>query len=127
MFAAVMYHAKYGMRLSESPPTSIATTSTNKDILTEDITPTWREKVDLGHFENEKLRTRIIGVLEKHALMWNGKLRTTKASEHWIEVKPGKCPVRSMKHRQEPAMREHVKSEIDKLLSGGVIEPVMSG
>lgn len=57
---------------------------------------------------------------------WNGKLGTGKTTEYRTEVEPGTLPIRSVPYRQGPAMHEHVKSEFDKVLLVGVIEPATS-
>lgn len=58
--------------------------------------------------------------------MWNDELGTIKATEQSIDLEPETRPMRSKPYRQGPAMQEHTKIEIEKMLAAGVIEPATS-
>lgn len=49
-----------------------------------------------------------------------------KATEHGVDFKPDIRLVRSMPYRPGPALREHTKRGIDKMLAAGFTEPATS-
>lgn len=80
----------------------------------------------LMHIPDENVRAQILDMLHKHASMPNGKFGTMMATEHRIDLEPRTRPVRSVPYRQGPAMRKHIKTEIEKMLKTGFTEPATS-
>ena len=62
-------------------------------------------------------------MLRKHEEMWTGELGTIHVTEHNIDLIPDARPFKSAPYRAGPKTRELVKSEVDKQLAAGVIEP----
>ena len=61
----------------------------------------WRDTIDLGHIENNEMRTKILTLLTKHEDMWTtGRLGEITATEHRITLETGTKPTRSMLYRQ---------------------------
>ena len=86
-----------------------------------------RDTIDLGHIENDEVRTKILTMLTKHEDMWKtGRLGEIMATEHRITLETGTNPIQSMSYRQGPAMRTRAKAEIRKMRDAGVIEPATS-
>lgn len=71
----------------------------------------------------EKHHAKIRAMLRKHESMWSGHLGAIKATEHRIELSQGAQPVRQAPYRSGLKQRDYAKSEIDKMLKAGVIEP----
>ena len=87
----------------------------------------WRDTINLGHIDNNEMRTKILTMLTKHEDMWTtGRLGEITATEHRITLEPGTKPIQSMPYRQGPAMRTKAKAEIRKMRDAGVIEPATS-
>ena len=87
----------------------------------------WRDTIDLGHIENNEMRTKILTMLTKHEDMWTtGRLGEITATERRITLEAGTKPIRSMPYRQGPAMRTKAEAEIRRMRDAGVIEPATS-
>ena len=87
----------------------------------------WRDTTDLGHIENNEMRTKILTMLTKHEDMWTtGLLGEITAAEHQITLETGTNPMRSTPYRQGPAMRTKAEAEIRRMRDAGVIEPATS-
>ena len=107
---------------AESPlPTGGTAQATNKD--PKNSPENWEEEMDLSYIEDDKLRSRVLDMLRKHSSLWSGALGSIRATEHRIPLEVGTKPIRSMPYRKEPAMREMVANEVNKMLNAGVIEP----
>ena len=84
----------------------------------------WRDTIDLGHIENNEMRTKILTMLTKLEDMWTtGRLGEIKGTEHRITLETGTKPIRSMPYRQGPAMRTKAEVEIRRMRDAGVTEP----
>ena len=87
----------------------------------------WRDAIELGHIENNEMRTKILTLLTKHEDMWTtGRLGEITATDHRITLETGTKPVRSMPYRQAPAMRTKAEAKIRRMRDAGVIEPATS-
>lgn len=82
--------------------------------------------MNLTHVQDENVRVQAFDMLHKHAPVRYGILCTIEATEHRTDLEPGTRTARSMPYRQGPAMREQTKTEIEKMLTAGVIEPDIS-
>lgn len=58
--------------------------------------------------------------------MWSGTLGTIKATQHRIDLTPGANPVYQPPYRAGPAARVTEKTEVQRMLQAGVIEPSMA-
>ena len=64
--------------------------------------PDWRNSVDLSHIEDEKLKKKIMDMLERHQSMWDGHLGEIKATAHRIALKPNSRPIRQQPYHAGP-------------------------
>lgn len=94
--------------------------------LQETVTVDWRERINLSHVEDGKLRTRIFDILASHESVWDGNLGTIRATSHQIDVAPGTKPIRSMPYRQGPSVREIIREHVETMLKANIIEPTSS-
>lgn len=101
--------------------TPLSSLSRNDDASGLATPPPRQDEFDLRHIPDANLLAQIFNMLHKYESMWNGNLRTIKATEHWNDLKPR--PVRSTHYSQGPSTREHNKTEINKMLAAGVIDP----
>jgi hypothetical protein len=62
---------------------------------------TWKEAVQLGQLPTAD-RAEILGMLEKHRSMWNGKLVQVHSTAHRIDFLPGQKPVQCQPYRAGP-------------------------
>ena len=86
-----------------------------------------RETIDLGHIDDNEMRTKILTMLTTHEDMWTtGRLGEITAMEHRITLQPGTKHIRSMPYRQGPAIRTRAEAEIQRMGDAGVIEPATS-
>ena len=84
----------------------------------------WRDTIDLGHIENNEMRTKILTMVRKHKDMRKaGRLREITDTEHRITLETGTKPILSMPYRQGPEMRTKAEAEIRKMRDAGVVEP----
>ena len=85
-------------------------------------------KMPHGHRENvpPELHSKLEGLLEKHHKLWDGDLGLIKATSHRLTLKPGAKPVRLNPYRLGPRSRGLIKTEVDRMLDRGVIEPSKS-
>jgi len=60
----------------------------------------------------ERLRPRVLALLEKHRALWSVHLGSIKATEHRIELKPGSKPVQLNPYRMGPRTRELIKAQV---------------
>lgn len=58
--------------------------------------------------------------------MYDGKLGEIPAKEHIIELTEGAEPIKKRPYRTDIGERDLVKTEVDKMLQKGVIEPATS-
>lgn len=79
--------------------------------------------MNFTHIQDKKVRVEVFDMLHEHASMWNEKVGTIRTMEQQIDLKPETRPVRSMTYRQGPSMREHIKTEIKKVLAAGLTGP----
>ena len=102
--------------------------SIDKSASDEPTKPTdWRDTIDLGHIDNDEMRTKIPTMLTKHEDMWTtGRLGEITATEHRIMLETGTKPIRSMPYRQGPAMQTKAEAEIRRMRDAGVLEPAPS-
>ena len=76
----------------------------------------WKDTIDLGHIENDGMRTKILTMLTKHEDMWTtARLGDITATEHRITLETGTKSIRSMPYRQGPAMRTKADAEIRRM------------
>ena len=99
--------------------------------ITPTVTPlepdsSWRDTVDLEHVDDPALWDRILGMLEKHQTMWNGRLGAIKATFHRIALKPNTRPIHQQPYRAGPKSRAILEEHIQSQLEAGVIEPAQS-
>ena len=125
-------HARHGPTPID-PAFPVATTK--GPVVVPTITPTvaplepdssWRDTVDLEHVDDPALRDRILGMLEKHQTMWNGRLGAIKATVHRIALKPNTRPIHQQPYRAGPKSRAILEEHIQSQLEAGVIEPAQS-
>ena len=86
---------------------------------------TWKEAVQLSHLP-EADRAEILGMLEKHRSMWNGRLGQVHSTAHRIDLIPGQTPVHCQPYRAGPNARALESTEIQRMLQAKVIEPTTS-
>jgi hypothetical protein len=86
---------------------------------------TWKEAVQLGHLPAED-RAEILGMLEKHRSMWNGRLGQVHSTAHRIDLLPGQKPVHCQPYRAGPRARALESAEIQRMLKAEAIEPATS-
>jgi hypothetical protein len=86
---------------------------------------TWKEAVQLGQLPTAD-RAAILGMLEKHRSMWNGKLGQVHSTAHRIDFLPGQKPVQCQPYRAGPKSRTLESAEIQRMLKSEVIEPETS-
>ena len=95
----------------------------NEDTNTKERNMNWRDTINLEHFDDQDLQTRILMMLTKQEDMWtSGRLGEIAATEHRIELTDGTKPIRSMPYQQGPATRTKAEHEIRKMLDAGFIE-----
>ena len=82
----------------------------------------WEEDVHIG-IEDGNLRGKIVAMLVEFKGMWTGELGKIGATKHRIELKPDARPIYQAPYRAGPSAREKEKTEIDRMLRAGVIEP----
>ena len=82
----------------------------------------WRSLVNIDE-EFADRRDEITAMLDEFASMWDGHLGRVSIAKHRIELQPGARPSYSAPYRAGPKARDFEKSEIDKMLKAGVIEP----
>lgn len=76
----------------------------------------------------DKWEPEINEMLQEFTNMWDGHLGTIKTVKHHIDLDPPEAkPIHSAPYRAGPAARQLKKSEIDKMLQMGVIEPAQNG
>ena len=85
-------------------------------------TRAWEEDVHIGA-EDSTVRSEIMDMLSEFKDMWSGRLGKIGATKHRIELKPGARPIYQAPYRAGPIAREKEKTEIDRMLRAGVIEP----
>ena len=85
-------------------------------------TRTWEEDVHIGA-EDSTVRSEIMDMLSEFKYMWSGRIGKIGATKHCIELKSGARPIYQAPYRAGPIAREKEKTEIDRLLRAGVIEP----
>ena len=76
----------------------------------------------MSHIEDEKLKKKIMDMLERHQSMWDGHLGEIKAAARRIALKPNSRPIRQQPYRAGPKSREILDQHIQKQLEMGVIE-----
>lgn len=55
----------------------------------------WHKSFDVDHINDERFKERILDILAKHGHMWlSGRLGTTTATEHRMELEPCTRPIR---------------------------------
>jgi hypothetical protein len=86
---------------------------------------TWKEAVQLDHLPTAD-RTEILGMLQKHRSMWNGRLGQVHSTAHRIDLIPGQKPVHCQPYRAGPKSRALESAEIQLMLKAEVIEPATS-
>ena len=85
-------------------------------------TRAWEEDLHIGA-EDSTVRSEIMDMLSEFKDMWSGRLGKIDATKHRIELKPGARPTYQVPYRAGPIAREKEKTEIDRMLRAGVIEP----
>ena len=65
-------------------------------------------------------------MLKEFTPMWDGSLGTIGVTEHRIDLLPGTRPISQHPYRAGPKAREEEKSQVEKMLRAGVIEPAQS-
>jgi hypothetical protein len=83
---------------------------------------TWKEAVQLGHLPTAD-RAEILGMLQKHRSMWNGRLGQVHSTAHRIDLIPGQKPVHCRPYRAGPKSRALESAEIQLMLKADVFEP----
>ena len=94
-------------------------------------TPSWEELLRATLRDervDDDLHAEIIEMLRKHERMWSGTLGAIHATEHRIELVPGATPVNQPPYRAGHASdaresREIIRTQVEKMLRAGVIEP----
>ena len=82
----------------------------------------WEEEIDLSYIDDDKLPGHVLDMLREHSSLWSVVLGTIRATEHHTTLEPGTKPIRSMPYRKEPAMREMVAKDVNKMLNARFIE-----
>ena len=85
-------------------------------------TRAWEEDVHIGA-EDSTVRSEIMDMLSEFKDMWSGRLGRIGATKHRIELKSGARLIYQAPYRAGPIAREKEKTEIDRMLRAGVIEP----
>ena len=85
-------------------------------------TRAWEEDVHIGA-EDSTVRSEIMDMLSEFKDMWSCRLGKIGATKHRIELKPGARPIYQAPYQAGPIAREKEKTEIDRMLRAGVIEP----
>lgn len=80
--------------------------------------------VDDSDFEEEKYRMQVLLMLAHYVNMWSGHLGEIKGVADRIELKSGTHPLRQTPYRACPKRYELIEEHVNKMISGGVIEPV---
>jgi hypothetical protein len=86
---------------------------------------TWNEAVQLDHLPTAD-RTEILGMLQKHRSMWNGRLGQVHSTAHRIYLIPGQKPVHCQPYRAGTKPRALESTEIQRMLKAEVIESATS-
>jgi Reverse transcriptase (RNA-dependent DNA polymerase) len=68
----------------------------------------------------------VLGMLERHRSMWDGRLGQVHAATHRIDLIPTVKPVHAQPYRAGPRARAAESAEIQRMLKEGVIEPATS-
>lgn len=68
----------------------------------------------------------LLDMLATHVNMWDGLLRTIRATEHRINIENGVKAIGSMPYRKSPVRRAIAMAEIEKQLVARFIEPTTS-
>jgi hypothetical protein len=77
--------------------------------------------------ETRRLPKRmVLGMLQKHRSMWNGRLGQVHSTAHRIDLIPGQKPVHCQPYRAGPKSRALESAEIQRMLKAEVIEPATS-
>jgi hypothetical protein len=82
----------------------------------------WKESVQLDHLPTAD-RAEILGMLQKHRSMRNGRLGQVHSTAHRIDLIPGQKPVHCQPYRAGPKSRALESAEIQRMLKAEVIEP----
>jgi Reverse transcriptase (RNA-dependent DNA polymerase) len=85
----------------------------------------WREEVDINHLLPQE-QSQVLGMLERHRSMWDGRLGQVHAATHRIDLIPTVKPVHAQPYRAGPRARAAESAEIQRMLKEGVIEPATS-
>jgi Reverse transcriptase (RNA-dependent DNA polymerase) len=86
---------------------------------------TWKKAVQLDHLPTAD-RAEILGMLQKHRSMWNGRLGQVHSTARRIDLIPGQKPVHYQPYRAGPKSRALESAEIQRILKAEVIEPATS-
>lgn len=81
-----------------------------------------KERVHIGGLELH-LRDLILQFLEQFGEMWDGKLGTARETKHRIELLEGAKSIYWQTYPSGPTAREAEKSEVERKLREGIIEP----
>ena len=82
--------------------------------------------MDLSHITEEKLKERILNMLEPHKYMSSGDLGKIRATEQNIDLKPDTRPLHQHTYRAGPELRKVLENHINLQLAADVIEPAQS-
>ena len=85
----------------------------------------WTAQLEIGA-EYQTHRTRIVDLLREFEDMWPGRLGTIASAKHRIDLDDGAQPVSQPPYRAVHRARAVEKTEIDRMLKEGVIEPFRS-
>ena len=82
----------------------------------------WQKDVHIGA-EDDEVRSEVLEVLSEFKDMWTGRLGKIGPTKHRIGLKPGSRPIYQAPYRAGLTAREKEKTETDRMLRAGVIEP----
>lgn len=80
------------------------------------------KELELEHLSDHN-RQRLLQILRKYPSLYDGTLGEIRATEHIIDLTEGAEPIRQPPYRTGIGARAVVKTEVDKMLKKGVIEP----